>query len=191
MPISKQQFQNGKLHSKLEEEVTTFLNERRDRAFTSQEIMEGLHYHAEFSTPEISKMATFSIADFSTFLHHLVEKGKIRMKIVRGRMYIMAAGEGAAKCPKCGAEIAAPKKTWKMAGRPNKKGERLQLHIGLFECPKHGNFRKALSKQKISTQQTVSRQTKKRKKALAKKKLKRKKATKKKANKKSEVWLLA
>jgi predicted RNA-binding Zn-ribbon protein involved in translation (DUF1610 family) len=55
-----------------------------------------------------------------------------------------------AKCPKCGTEVAKPKKTWKMAGRPDKAGKRMQLEIGLYECPKCGNvFREVLSKQKI------------------------------------------
>jgi Zn finger protein HypA/HybF involved in hydrogenase expression len=55
-----------------------------------------------------------------------------------------------AKCPKCGAEVSKPKKTWKMAGRPDKQGKRMQLEIGLYECPKcHATFREVLSKKKI------------------------------------------
>jgi uncharacterized protein (UPF0212 family) len=55
-----------------------------------------------------------------------------------------------AKCPKCGAEVSKPKKTWKMAGRPDKQGKRMQLEIGLFECPKcHATFREVLSKKKV------------------------------------------
>ena len=55
-----------------------------------------------------------------------------------------------AKCPKCGTEVSTPKKTWKMAGRPDKAGKRMQLEIGLYECPKCGNvFREVLSKKKI------------------------------------------
>jgi predicted RNA-binding Zn-ribbon protein involved in translation (DUF1610 family) len=149
MPIAKREFESGKIHSTLEEEIYTFLNERKDRAFTSQEIMEGLNYHAEFSTPEISRISTFAVADFATFLHHLVEKEKIRMKIVRGRMYIMAASENPAKCPKCGGEIARPRKSWKMTSRPNKRGESLQMQIGLFQCPRHGAFRAVLQKQRV------------------------------------------
>ncbi|MCK4497805.1 chorismate-binding protein [Candidatus Bathyarchaeota archaeon] len=53
-----------------------------------------------------------------------------------------------AKCPKCTAEGKFRKK-WKMAGRPDKQGKRLELEIGLFDCPKCGAFRKALSKRKI------------------------------------------
>ncbi len=55
-----------------------------------------------------------------------------------------------AKCPKCGTEVAKAKKTWKMAGRPDKAGKRMQLEIGLFECPKDKTtFREVLSKKKI------------------------------------------
>jgi len=188
MPINKQEFKNGKLHGRLKDEIISFLNERKGRAFTSQEIMEGIRYHTEFSTPEISKMSTFAIADFTAFLQHLIEKGEITMKIVRGRMYIMVAGENLANCPKCGKELE-PKKTWKMAGRSNKKGERTQLLIGFYQCPKHGIFRTVLGKQKIRAHPSAQSQ----KKVSAKKKLtKRKKATRKKKTikGKSTVWKL-
>ena len=147
MPVNKEEFEVGKLRRMVEEEITSFLKERKEGAFTSQEIMEGIHYHTDFSTSEIARMSTFAIADFSALLYDLTKKGTIRMKAVRGRMYFMA-GNGMAKCPKCGTEVAEPKKTWKMAGRPDKTGKKLQLHIGLFECPKHGAFRVVLAKQK-------------------------------------------
>lgn len=55
-----------------------------------------------------------------------------------------------AKCPKCKTEVSTPKKKWKMAGRPDKSGKRMELEIGLFECPKcHKTFREVLSKKKI------------------------------------------
>ena len=148
MPITNEEFESGKLHSKVEEEIISFLKERSEGAFTSQEIMGGIHYHTDFTTPEIAKMSTFAIADFTALLNDLVKSRKIKMKAVRGRMYFMARGDIVAKCPKCGVEVAA-KKTWKMAGRPDKKGKRTQLHIGLFECPKHGAFRTVLAKRKI------------------------------------------
>ena len=54
------------------------------------------------------------------------------------------------KCPKCGTEVSKPKKTWKMAGRPDKQGKRMQLEIGLYGCPKcNATFREVLSKKKI------------------------------------------
>jgi len=148
MPIDKEKFEGGKLHSKVEDDIISFLKERKEGAFTSQEIMGGVHLHTDFSTPEIAKISTFAIADFTAILYDLVKKGKVKTKVVSSRMYFMAGGDNA-KCPKCGTEVAEPEKTWKMAGRPDKKGKRLQLHIGLFKCPKHGTFRIVLGKQNI------------------------------------------
>ncbi len=190
MPISRHEFENGKPHGELEEEIISFLNERKDKAFTSQEIMEGIRYHTEFSTPEISKMSTFTIADFSTFLHHLVEKGRIKMKIVRGRMYVMAMEKSVARCPKCGTEIPQPQKTWKMTGRPNKKGEALQLQIGFFQCPKHGAFRAVLGKQKILALPPSRSRREKKPKPIVKKRAGKKTATKKTRKRKAGAWLL-
>ncbi len=38
------------------------------------------------------------------------------------------------KCKNCGAEVAKERKSWKMAGRPDKAGKRTELTIGLFDC---------------------------------------------------------
>ena len=149
MPIDKMEFQNGKISSSWEEEIISFLNDRKEDGFTSQEIMTATIYHADFATPEVAMISTFAIADFTNLLYDLVRRGRIRMKVVRDRMYFMAGRDGVAKCPKCKLEITPPRKTWKMAGRPDKKGKRLELHIGLYDCPKHGAFRSVLSKRKI------------------------------------------
>ena len=54
-----------------------------------------------------------------------------------------------AACPACRA-ANTPAKTWKMAGRPNENGERLQLTIGQYRCRECGKaFRKVLAKKKI------------------------------------------
>jgi hypothetical protein len=54
-----------------------------------------------------------------------------------------------AECPEC-RTLSKPEKTWKMAGRPSKSGDRLQLTIALYKC---GNcdktFRKVIKKEKI------------------------------------------
>jgi hypothetical protein len=148
MPITKSKFEGGKLHSKVEEEILSFLKGRKEGAFTSQEIMAGIRYPTNFSTPEISKMSTFAIADFTTFLHDMMAREIIRMKVVNNRMYFTVTDGKSARCPKCN-NLFEPKKTWKMTGRPDKRGESLQLHIGLYDCPKHGSFRKVLEKRKI------------------------------------------
>ncbi|MGD0071674.1 MAG: hypothetical protein ABSB71_08975 [Candidatus Bathyarchaeia archaeon] len=53
-----------------------------------------------------------------------------------------------AKCPVCGKEVKTAKKTWKMAGKPDKKGKRTQLTIALYECCDK-TFREVLDKKKI------------------------------------------
>jgi len=148
MPIGKTEFQSGKRFSEVEDSVMSFLKERKENAFTSQEIMAGVGFRTDFSTLETSRISAFAVADFINLLYDMVIKGKVAAKLVEGQMYF-AAGTDVAKCPKCGDEIAEPKKTWKMAGRPDKLGRRMQLHLGLYECPKHGNFRVTLGKQKI------------------------------------------
>jgi len=58
------------------------------------------------------------------------------------------SGNFMAKCPMCGMEVATPRKSWKMAGRPDKSGKRTELTIGLFDhCGK--TFRAVLAKRKI------------------------------------------
>jgi hypothetical protein len=48
-----------------------------------------------------------------------------------------------AKCPQCEKEVA-PKKTWKMAGRPDKTGKRTELTIGLCECCEPSEYQHTL-----------------------------------------------
>lgn len=197
MPIPKMEFEKGKLHSNLEEEIIAFLSQRKRRAFTSKEIMGGLNYHTEFSTPEITKISTFTISDFTSLLYDLVKREKIKMRVVRNRMYFMTKGELMALCPKCGLEVLKPRKTWKMAGRPDRNGERTQLHIGLYDCTRHGSFRVVLEKRKIPAielKKKVPKQKKKRtiKKRGLKQKTRKKKATTKKVRKKKrdQAWKL-
>ena len=147
MPINSDEFRDGKIRDTLEVEILSFLKERDNFAFSSQEIMRGLRAHIDFSTAETAAISAFSIADFVAILFDLFKTKRVDMKLVRGRTYYTAKVL-VRKCPKCTVEIE-PKKTWKMAGRPDKNGKRLQLHIGLFVCPQHGSFRKVLDKRKI------------------------------------------
>jgi predicted RNA-binding Zn-ribbon protein involved in translation (DUF1610 family) len=55
------------------------------------------------------------------------------------------------RCPGCGGE-ANPIKTWTMTGKPSKAGERIQLTLGNFECPKcDKKFRHIIEKKRIKT----------------------------------------
>jgi hypothetical protein len=53
-----------------------------------------------------------------------------------------------AECPECGT-LSKPEKTWKMAGRPSKSGERLQLTIALYKCGCGHTYRNVIKKEKI------------------------------------------
>ena len=54
-----------------------------------------------------------------------------------------------AECSDC-QTLSNPTKTWQMAGRPSKSGERLQLTIGLYKCENCSkSFRKVIKKEKI------------------------------------------
>lgn len=56
-----------------------------------------------------------------------------------------------ARCPKCGREVANPRKIWKMAGRPDRTGKMVELTIGLFDCPLcKMPFRYVLSKRELA-----------------------------------------
>jgi len=148
MPIDKTEFTNAISSSQIEDDIMAFLNERKEKAYTSQEIMGGIRLQTNFSTLDTTRISTFAAADFSTLLSELVRKGKITIKMVENQMYY-AAAENIAKCPKCGTEVAEPAKTWNMTGRPDKRGQSLQLQIGLFKCPQHGSFKTILNKQKL------------------------------------------
>jgi hypothetical protein len=54
-----------------------------------------------------------------------------------------------AECPEC-KNLSTPVKTWQMAGRPSKSGERLQLTIALYKCSNcKKTFRNAIKKERI------------------------------------------
>jgi archaellum component FlaC len=59
-------------------------------------------------------------------------------------------------CPKCGAEVASPVKTWSMPRKPLKEEETSKLTMGLFACPKcNAKFRAALEAE-TKIEETVS-----------------------------------
>jgi hypothetical protein len=68
---------------------------------------------------------------------------------LRGELLSSLSNSEKATCPMCGIETT-PVKTWKMAGRPSKTGERLQLTMGHYRCSKcKKTFRRAIAREKI------------------------------------------
>lgn len=60
-------------------------------------------------------------------------------------------------CPKCGAEVTTPVKTWPIPSRKSaKRGEAPKLVMGIFECPScKARFRAAVEAE-TGTEETVS-----------------------------------
>ena len=74
-----------------------------------------------------------------SFIHHTQNKDAM-----------INGGKRMAKCKNCGAEVAEARKSWKMAGRPDKAGKKTELTIGLFDYPScNKSFKVVLNKQKI------------------------------------------
>jgi len=88
MPIDKKEFETSPYN--LEEEILSFLDARRGKAFTSDEIMGATSLRADFDLHTTMKIATFVVANFVAVLNNLVAQGKIKGKVVNNRMYFMA-----------------------------------------------------------------------------------------------------
>ena len=56
-------------------------------------------------------------------------------------------------CPRCGATLEKPLKSWSMKGFPNKRGIRTRLTIGLYGCSSCGKkFRRVIAKERVEDQ---------------------------------------
>jgi hypothetical protein len=90
MPISKDEFESGKVLSELEKAIVTFLQRNRDKAFTSNEIMDGINIQADFSDWLKAIASGIVVLTFPSILNNLVISGKIKMNMIQGSYYYMA-----------------------------------------------------------------------------------------------------
>jgi hypothetical protein len=88
MPITQKEFERRSID--LEKEIVDFLNGHRDRAFTSDEIMNSTSFHTEFDLIAAPKITVYVAANFVAFINELAAKGKIRREVVNNRMYFTA-----------------------------------------------------------------------------------------------------
>jgi hypothetical protein len=89
MPITRKEFERSRIN--LEKEIVTFLNARKDKAYTSDEIMGATNFHTDFDFQVTAKTPVFVVANFVAFLNDLAAKRRIRRKVVNNRMYFTAA----------------------------------------------------------------------------------------------------
>jgi len=94
MPISKDEFESGRVLPELEKSVISFLERNRNKAFTIGEIMGGINIQTTFSDfwkAIISvRVHAIAIIGLHSILANLVISGKIRMNIIHGVYYYMA-----------------------------------------------------------------------------------------------------
>ena len=125
-------------------------------------------FEAAFNLDDLKKkMAKVPVAslefhqnrgDFTRWIHEVFKETQLAERIanmsstgeaLRLELLNALGNPEVAECPEC-ETLSKPTKTWQMAGRPSKAGERLQLTIALYKC---GNcdkrFRKVINKEKI------------------------------------------
>lgn len=100
---------------------------------------------------------TLQDAQLAGAIEKVVEAGEsLRMRLIETVTERIAGPKevkAVVRCPQCGSE-ANTIKTWTMAGRPSKAGERIQLTLGNFRCPKcNKKFRYIIEKKRIKTTQ--------------------------------------
>jgi len=90
MPIDRDEFESGKVLGDLEKKVIAFLEKNRNKAFTSDEIFDGINMQTDFRDFWKAIGSSIVIFGFPYLLNNLVNKGKIRMNIINGTYYYMA-----------------------------------------------------------------------------------------------------
>jgi hypothetical protein len=88
MPITRKEFEKRSIN--LENEIVDFLNAHRDRAYTSEEIMNATSFHTEFDLISAPEITVFIVSNFVAFINDLAARGRIRRKVVNNRMYFTA-----------------------------------------------------------------------------------------------------
>ncbi len=125
-------------------------------------------FEAAFNLDDLKKkMAKVPVAslefhqsrgDFTRWIHEVFKETQLAERIanmsstgeaLRLELLNALGNPEVAECPEC-ETLSKPTKTWKMAGRPSKAGERLQLTIALYKCGScDKSFRKVIKKEKI------------------------------------------
>jgi hypothetical protein len=86
MPIEIDEFNRGKADMEIQKEVLGFLRENRTKAFTIEEILEGIGHLK--SSDDLPLMLMQSIS-YSIILGQLVKDRRIKSKIINYKNYYM------------------------------------------------------------------------------------------------------
>jgi hypothetical protein len=89
MPISRSEFESGRVLGQVEKAVIGFLERNRNNAYSISEIIDGINLKADFGDVWNVILFVIGIAAFQSILNNLVTSGKIRMNIINGMPYYM------------------------------------------------------------------------------------------------------
>lgn len=90
MPISRSEFESGRVLTDLEKAVVRFLNADRDNAYTMGDIMDGINIQTDFSDLWKAILSGIFVFGFADILNNLVLKEEIKSNIVNGMNYYAA-----------------------------------------------------------------------------------------------------
>jgi hypothetical protein len=86
MPIEIDEFNRGKHDQKVQKEILDFLRVNRTKAFTIEEILEGIGYQKSTDDPNLMVM---QLIGYSTILGQLIKDRRIKSKIIDYKNYYM------------------------------------------------------------------------------------------------------
>jgi hypothetical protein len=86
MPIEKEEFNQGKHDIEIQNEILSFLRESSTKAFTLEEIMQGIGYKKNTDDQQLELMQFIS---YSIILAQLIKERRIISKMINYQNYYM------------------------------------------------------------------------------------------------------
>lgn len=86
MPIEIDEFNRGKHDQEVQKEILDFLRANRTRAFTIEEILEGIGYKKNVADPNLMVMPLIS---YSVILGQLIKDRRLKSKMIDNKIYYM------------------------------------------------------------------------------------------------------
>jgi hypothetical protein len=90
MPIDKEEFESGHILTDVEKKIISFLESNPNKAFTSDEIIDGINMQADFTDFFKAVTSGLNLLGFPYILSSLVNEGRIRTNFINGTYYYIA-----------------------------------------------------------------------------------------------------
>lgn len=90
IPISRSEFESGKVLSNLEKAVIAFLERNRTNAYTMGDIMDGINFQTDFRDLWKAVLSGIAMVGLQGTLNNFVTEKRIRVNIINGTYYYMA-----------------------------------------------------------------------------------------------------